>query len=163
VIGQWRRQPAPTEKAGANDPFGVLGLSAAADLTDDDVRAAWHRIAAATHPDRADGGDPGRFAAAAAAYTDLRTGFGRGEARAELATAERSFRSGSARGRWPLRTRGLLIRVRDGRPSRLVLRVCGAAAVAVIAMLAAGQGPAGPAVAAGAATWLILTVRNDVA
>ena len=50
------------------DPFSVLGLPARADLTDDDVRSAWRRIAAATHPDRADGGDPGRFAAAAAAY-----------------------------------------------------------------------------------------------
>ena len=48
------------------DPFAVLGLPAAAGLTDDQVRAAWRRIAAATHPDRADGGDPAVFAAAAA-------------------------------------------------------------------------------------------------
>lgn len=163
MIGQWRRQSAPAEKARASDPFAVLSLSATADLSDDDVRAAWRRIAAATHPDRADGGDPGRFAAAAAAYADLRTSFGRGEARAALATTERSFRSGSTRSRRPLRTGGLLIRVRHGRPGRLALRVCCAAAVAVIAMLAAGQGPAGPAVAAGAVTWLIITVRNDVA
>jgi hypothetical protein len=122
MIGQWRRQSAPAEKARANDPIAVLSLSAAADLTDDDVRAAWRRIA-----------------------------------------AERPLRSGSTRGRRPLRTRGLLVGVRNGRPGRLALRVCGAAAVAVIAMLAAGHGPAGPAVAAGAATWLILTVRNDVA
>ena len=67
------------------DPFVVLGLPPRADLTDDDVRAAWRRIATATHPDRADGGDPGRFAVAAAAYTVLRTRSGRGEALADLA------------------------------------------------------------------------------
>jgi curved DNA-binding protein CbpA len=68
-----------------DDPFAALGLAARPDLTDDDVRAAWRRIAAATHPDRADGGDPARFAAAAAAYTALRTRYGRGEALADLA------------------------------------------------------------------------------
>jgi curved DNA-binding protein CbpA len=68
-----------------DDPFAALGLAARTDLTDDDVRAAWRRIAAATHPDRADGGDPARFAAAAAAYTVLRTRYGRGEALADLA------------------------------------------------------------------------------
>jgi hypothetical protein len=67
------------------DPFTALGLPVRADLTDDDIRAAWRRIATATHPDRADGGDPGRFAVAAAAYTELRTRSGRGEAYADLA------------------------------------------------------------------------------
>ena len=71
--------------AGGGDPFAVLGLPARAGLTDDDVRAAWRRMATATHPDRADGGDPARFAAAAAAYTVLRTRSGRGEALADLA------------------------------------------------------------------------------
>src|SRR5260370_30424230 len=66
-------------------PFAVLGLPANADVTDEDVRAAWRRTAAATHPDRRDGGDPLRFAEASAAYTALRTRFGRGEALAELA------------------------------------------------------------------------------
>ena len=67
-------------------PFAALGLPTRPDLTDDDVRAAWRRIAAATHPDRADGGDPARFAAAAAAYTELHTRYGRGEAYADLTT-----------------------------------------------------------------------------
>ena len=67
-------------------PFSALGLPARPDLTDDDIRAAWRRIAANTHPDRADGGDPARFAAAAAAYTELRTRYGRGEAYADLTT-----------------------------------------------------------------------------
>jgi hypothetical protein len=67
------------------DPFTVLGLPAGPGLTDDEVRAAWRRVATATHPDRADGGDAARFAAAAAAYTAIRTGFGRTEALADLA------------------------------------------------------------------------------
>ena len=62
------------------DPFTVLGLPAWAGLSDDEVRAAWRRIAAATHPDRTDGGDAARFAAAAAAYTARRADFGRAEA-----------------------------------------------------------------------------------
>jgi hypothetical protein len=66
------------------DLFLALGLPVRAGLTDDDVRVAWRRLAAATHPDRADGGDPARFAAAAAAYTVLRTRSGRGEALADL-------------------------------------------------------------------------------
>ena len=72
-------------QAGDANPFAALGLAARPDLADDDVRAAWRRIAAATHPDRADGGDPDRFAMAAAAYTVLRTRYGRGEALADLA------------------------------------------------------------------------------
>ena len=67
------------------DPFAVLGLPARPDLTGDDIRAAWRRMAAATHPDRADGGDPARYAEAADAYTTLRTATGRGEAYADLA------------------------------------------------------------------------------
>ncbi|HXF20955.1 MAG TPA: J domain-containing protein, partial [Streptosporangiaceae bacterium] len=88
--------------AGGSDPFAVLGLPARAGLTDDDVRAAWRRLATATHPDRADGGDPDRFAAAAAAYTVLRTRSGRGEALADLAgPAGRTHRPGRpAAGTW---------------------------------------------------------------
>ena len=61
------------------------------------MRAAWRRIAAATHPDRADGGDPGRFAVAAAAYTVLRTRSGRGEALADLAGSRGPAPLGHAR------------------------------------------------------------------
>jgi curved DNA-binding protein CbpA len=82
------------------DPFSVLGLPARPGLTDDEVRAAWRRIAAATHPDRADGGDAARFAAAAAAYTAIRTGFGRAEALADLArpAGPRGWRPGQVPG-----------------------------------------------------------------
>src|SRR5262249_55886130 len=82
------------------DPFTLLGLPARAGLSDDEVRAAWRRIAAATHPDRADGGDAARFAAAAAAYTALRTNFGRAEALADLARPAGSGRRRAGPGRW---------------------------------------------------------------
>src|SRR5215469_17020233 len=95
------------------DPFAVLGLPAVPGLADDQVRAAWRRIAAATHPDRADGGDPPGFAAAAAAYTTLRTSFGRAEVLADLARTGRPRGAGGASaGRW-------WSRVRRGRPVRL--------------------------------------------
>jgi curved DNA-binding protein CbpA len=81
---RWRAA-ARGDGAVGHDPFALLGLPARPGLSDDDVRAAWRRIAAATHPDREDGGDPARFGAAAAAYVMLRTGFGRGEALADLA------------------------------------------------------------------------------
>lgn len=129
------------------DPFGLLDLPAERGLTDDDVRAAWRRIATATHPDRADGGDPARFAAAAAAYTSLRTPFGRGEALADLRAARPRLGS----------------RVRRGRPARLVLRIAVAVAVGVAAVLIAGAQPATPALITGALTWLALTARHDLA
>src|SRR5215467_12401213 len=88
------------------DLFTVLGLPAAPGLTDDEVRAAWRRIASATHPDRADGGDPARFAAAAAAYTALRTQFGRAETLAEDRAPEaRHGPGGAVAGRWWSRAR----------------------------------------------------------
>lgn len=136
----------------AHDPFAALGLDAGTHLTGDDVRAAWRRIAAATHPDRADGGDPARFAAAAAAYTELRTGFGRGEALADVTLAAVRRRG------WA----GLTARVAGGRPARLALRIAAATAAGTAGVLAAGGGPAGPALATGALTWLVLTIRRDL-
>ena len=47
------------------NPFTALGLPTDPDLTDEQVRAAWRAIAAATHPDRPDGGDVARYTAAA--------------------------------------------------------------------------------------------------
>jgi hypothetical protein len=121
------------------NPFAVLGLDPAGQLNDDDVRAAWRRIATATHPDRADGGDPAAFAIAAAAYTDLRTATGRGEARAALAPR-----------RW-----------RAGRPARLLLRLVLATVASVLVVLIA-PGPAAAGLVVGAATWLVLTTRRDL-
>ena len=68
----------------AVNPFDALGLPARPDLTDEQVRAAWRAIAAATHPDRRDGGDVARYTAATAAYAALRTPWGRSEAFADL-------------------------------------------------------------------------------
>jgi hypothetical protein len=139
------------------DPFAVLGLPARPEVGDDEVRAAWRRIAAATHPDRADGGDPARFAAAAAAYTTLRTRSGRGEALADLAhpgvPGRRRPLPGLAR---------LPARVRHGRPARLALRLAVAAA-GVAAVAVVGWTPASAAVITGVLTWLLLTARHDLA
>jgi hypothetical protein len=153
------------------DPFTVLGLPARPGLTDDEVRAAWRRIAAATHPDRADGGDAARFAAAAAAYTAIRTGFGRTEALADLARPSglrrwRPAADGERRRRRP--AAGLVAgqwwsRARRGRPGRLALRVAAVAAVSAGAALVAGSRPATPALITGALTWLVLTARHDLA
>jgi hypothetical protein len=170
-----------------SDPFTVLGLPARPGLTDDEVRAAWRRIAAATHPDRADGGDAARFAAAAAAYTAIRTGFGRAEALADLArpAGPRRWRPSRAARRaaaGPRRWRpaadgerrrwrpaaGLVAgrwwsRVRRGRPARLALRIAAAATVSVAVALVAGARPATPALITGTLTWLALTARHDLA
>jgi hypothetical protein len=156
--------------ARAGDPFAALGLDPAAGLTDDDVRTAWRCVASATHPDRADGGDPGRFAFAAAAYTELRTSFGRGEARAALADRAPSPVVLPAAAPRPAATVARLLTfiamaggmLRHGCRVRLALRVVVAAAAATLGLLAAGGGPAGPALVTGALTWLVLTGRHDL-
>jgi len=149
------------------DPFTVLGLPARPEVGDDEVRAAWRRIAAATHPDRGDGGDPGRFAAAAAAYTTLRTSSGRGEALADLAAPRPRAGvayPGAAGGRRPLLGLARLpARVRHGRPVRLALRLVVVAAVTAAAVVVDGGMPATPALITGVLTWLLLTARHDLA
>jgi curved DNA-binding protein CbpA len=176
----------------SDHPFALLGLPASADLSDDDVRAAWRRLAAATHPDRADGGDPARFAAAAAAYTVLRTRSGRGEALADLTAPtpppgpappepspgpDGSARppapsaagppaaglSTGARARLRTKARTLTTRLQHGRPARLLLRVVIAVVVSAGVAAVAGLQPATPALIVGAATWLLLTGRHDLA
>jgi curved DNA-binding protein CbpA len=133
--------------AAGQDPFLILGLEPRADLTDDEVHAAWRRTASATHPDREDGGDPGRFAEAAAAYTLLRTRFGRGEALADL-RAQTPGRAG---------------RMLRGRPGRLIARTVAAAAASAVAVAAAGPHPAALALVTGIVTWLVLTAGHDLA
>jgi curved DNA-binding protein CbpA len=155
----------------SDDPFGVLGLPRQAALSDDDVRAAWRRIAAATHPDRDDGGDPAFFGAAAAAYATLRTAYGRGEALADLAELAAGQLGGGARARAGER-HGARARSRPGDAGRhgvreggrlgvLVLRVVGAAAASAVAFAVAGPAPASVGVLAGALTWLVATGRHD--
>jgi hypothetical protein len=160
-----RLRPAPR-----SDPFAILGLNPSADLSDEDVRIAWRRAASETHPDREDGGDPARFAEAAAAYTTLRTRFARGEALADQAVMPRKTRRAGPRrsvSAWqpglPSAVARLAARVRRGRPLRLALRILVSAAAGAAAVLAAGPHPAAPALVTGCATWLILTARHDLA
>jgi curved DNA-binding protein CbpA len=167
-----RRGAHRKSRAAPGDPFAVLGLPARGDLTDEDVRAAWRRIAAATHPDLEDGGDPARFSAAAAAYDTLRTSFGRGEALADLGQggrrgaarrphghgARREARTGPVPGTGFLRHRRGFLRYIGyaGRaaPGKTALRA-GSVAAAAAAVAVAGWTPATIGLLVGAATWLL--------
>jgi len=135
----------------AVNPFAALGLPTRPDLTDEQVRAAWRTIAAATHPDRADGGDPAAFRAAAAAYSELRTRYGRGEALADL----RGRPAGRAPGRVTATAGNWAARVRGGRPGRLALLILGAVAVSFLGVLTDGWRPASLALIVGSATWVL--------
>ena len=164
----------------AVNPFDALGLPARPGLTDEQVRAAWRKIAAATHPDRPDGGDVARYTAATAAYAVLRTPWGRSEAFADLDLAADDTSplpavqvSGGSAPAGRGRTAGpgdllaavvmLPARIRHGRPLRLVLRAL-AAALASLAVLALIPGqPAAPALVTGLITWFLLTGRSDLA
>jgi DnaJ domain len=150
-----------------NDPFDILGLGADADLTDDDVRSAWRRVAAATHPDRADGGDPAAFAAAATAYTALRTAAGRREV-----VADRRGQASGGVGSDPVPARSTRLavvaahaarQIRHGRPARLAARLLVTVAVGAGAVATVGWQPASIAIITGAITWLLLTGRHDLA
>jgi hypothetical protein len=159
-------------------PFAVLGLPERPDLTDEQVRAAWRTVAAATHPDRPGGGDVARYTAVTAAYAQLRTGWGRSEAYADLAAgaddtsplpaipadAEPSPATAPARAPWSPRAIWLLpSRIRHGRPLRLVIRALAATLLSLaILNLIPGQAAA-PALATGLITWFVLTGRSDLA
>ncbi len=148
------------------NPFTALGLPARPDLTDDQVRRAWRAIAARTHPDWSDGGNPAAYAAAAAAYAQLRTGWGRTEAFADLAAAPVPPPEPSL----PAPAVALLLavavlpaRIRHGRPARLAARALIAAAIALTTVTVIPGTPSAPGVVAGCALWLVLTARGDLA
>jgi curved DNA-binding protein CbpA len=151
------------------NPFAALGLPAAADLTDERVRAAWRQTAARTHPDRDDGGDPAAYTAAATAYAQLRTPWGRSEALADLAAPEAhgpaAKRADAAPATAALRWLKILpARVRHGRPLRLAARtVTAAAAVALLALAVITGTPSAPAIIAGCVLWLAFTAPADLA
>jgi hypothetical protein len=151
------------------NPFTVLGLPVRADLSDAQVRTAWRTIAATTHPDRPDGGDITAYTAAATAYAQLRTSWGRSEAYADLAITDPPIPAPEpASARWPganlgpgLRT--IPARIQHGRPLRLLLR---AAAAALLSLLALGLLPghaSGPAIVTGLVIWFSFTARADLA
>lgn len=151
------------------NPFRALGLDANPDLTIDQVRAAWRAIAAATHPDRADGGDPDAYAAASLAYAALRTRWGRTEAYADLlAAAVPAAPPRAARAPSPAipALRSLLLlpaRIRHGRPAILTARILTAITLSLLTIRAgAGTAPAA-GVITGIVCWLALTTRGDLA
>ncbi len=158
----------------ARNPFTVLGLPTSENLTDDDVRAAWRRAAAATHPDREDGGNPDAYREASVAYNVLRTGWGRSEAWADLhigiipaEPARPPLRPMPPFPRTPASITWLVLRlparIRHGRPGRLALRVAAAAAAAVLVAYSGAGTPAVAGLWTGIATWLLLTSRGDLA
>jgi hypothetical protein len=170
-----------------HNPFADLGLPARPDLDDETVRAAWRAIAAATHPDRADGGDLARYTQASAAYAELRTPWGRSEAYADL--AEQARRDGRADedgddepdtaplaavpgetllqpvSPWQLLLAVTLLpsRIRRGRPLRLLIRASVAAGLCLAVLALIPGRPAAPADVAGLITWFVLTGRRDLA
>ena len=157
------------------NPFRALGLPERPDLTDEQVRAAWRSIAAATHPDRPDGGDLARYTAASAAYAELRTPWGRSEAYADLAdqagdgpvTMPLPPVPGEAAPAPPwqsvLALTQVPARIRSGRPLRLAIRALIAAGLALIVLQLIPGTPAAPADILGLILWFVLTGRKDLA
>ena len=161
------------------NPFEALGLPARPDLPDEQVRAAWRAIAAATHPDRADGGDLERYTAASAAYAELRTPWGRSEAYADL--AEQLELAGepvtgplpaipagdAAPGGLPRHPLAAVlefpVRIRRGRPRRLLLRAVIAAGLSLVVLQLIPGTAAAPADITGLIIWFVLTGRRDLA
>jgi len=161
------------------NPFEALGLPERPDLSDEQVRAAWRTIAAATHPDRPDGGDMARYTAASAAYAELRTPWGRSEAYADLADLADQASDGPATAPIPvisgeepppvLPWQPLLAltqapaRIRSGRPLRLAIRGLIGTGLALIVLQLIPGTPAAPADILGLILWFALTGRKDLA
>jgi hypothetical protein len=159
--------------------FEALGLPPDPNLGDEQVRAAWRQIAAATHPDRGDGGDLARYTAASAAYAELRTAWGRSEAYADL--AERASRAdGPITAPIPVILGAVLpspappwqpllalaqvpARIIRGRPLHLLLRAVIAATLALVVLQLIPGTAAAPADITGVLTWFVLTGRRDLA
>jgi hypothetical protein len=172
------------------NPFAVLGLPERPDLDDETVRAAWRAIAAATHPDRPDGGDLAHYTQASAAYAELRTPWGRSEAYADLVDqARREGRYDDHPGpgdtgadtaplptvpaeatvrpvspwQWLLALVWLPSRIRRGRPLHLLLRAVLAAGLSLAVLVLIPGQPAAPADVTVLITWFVLTGRKDLA
>ena len=160
------------------DPFEALGLPARPDLPDEQVRAAWRAIAAATHPDRADGGDLARYTAASAAYAELRTPWGRSEAYADLIQQAKldgepvtgplpAVPADAPAGALPRHPLAMVwefpARVRRGRPRRLLIRAVIAAALSLVVLQLIPGTASAPADVTALVTWFVLTARRDLA
>lgn len=133
------------------------------------ARGAWRAAAAATHPDQDSGGDPAAYPAATAAYAQLRTGWGRSEALADIpAPAQPGARPHQPRARTgiPAAWQAVALlpaRVRHGRPGRLAARTLIAVTTAALAVTLTAGTPSAPAVAAGCLLWWACTARGDLA
>ena len=160
----------------APNPFRALGLPARPDLTDEQVHDAWRNIAAATHPDRPDGGDLARYTAASAAYAELRSPWGRSEAYADLAgpadgepgTAPIPVIPAEERPPVPpwqplLALTQVPARIRSGRPLRLAIRGLVGTVLALIVLQLIPGTPAAPADILGLIIWIVVTGRKDLA
>jgi hypothetical protein len=159
------------------NPFRALGLPERPDLTDEQVRAAWRKVAAATHPDRPDGGDLARYTAASAAYAELRTPWGRSEAYADLADQAGGEPDTSPLPPVPAEDQPAPVppwqpllaltqvpaRIRSGRPLRLAIRALVAAALSLVVLQLVPGTPAAPADIGGLILWFVLTGRKDLA
>jgi hypothetical protein len=162
------------------DPFAALGLPARPDLSDEQVRAAWRSIAAATHPDRPDGGDLARYTAASAAYAQLRSPWARSEAYADLIEQNEIEQNEPDTSplppvpadAWPapvppwqqlISLAQVPARVRRGRPLRLLIRGAVAAALSVVVLHLIPGTAAAPADVFGLTWWFVLTGRRDLA
>jgi hypothetical protein len=167
------------------NPFDALGLPVRRDLTDAQVREAWRAIAAATHPDRPDGGDLARYTQASAAYAELRTPWSRSEAHADL--VEQAWAHGHdgldddgepyteplppvppglETDRPPPSFRALLLlpeRIWHGHPLRLALRALAATALALVVLALIPGNAAAPADVLGLGLWFVLAARSDLA
>jgi hypothetical protein len=149
------------------NPFAALNLPPDPRLSDEDVRAAWRTAAAATHPDRPDGGNPAAYAAAVSAFQQLRSPWGRSEALADLAVLPHVPPPVTPD---PLPWLALLhfaavlpARVARGRPLRLAARAAIAATLAYAALTLVPGTPSAPAAAFGCGLWWLLTARADLA
>ena len=152
------------------NPFAALGLPERPDLDDQAVHAAWRAIAAATHPDRPDGGDLAAYTQASAAYAVLRDPWGRSEAYADLREGQPDTTPlppvTYAADQPPPTIRPLAqlpARIVHGRPLRLLIRAALAAALSLVVLWLIPGRPAAPADVAGLVLWFALTARSDLA
>jgi hypothetical protein len=151
------------------NPFEALGLPVRADLSDAQVRTAWRDIAARTHPDRPGGGDIIAYTSAATAYAQLRTGWGRSEAYADLALTEPHVPAPVSPSAWWPGGRlgpGLLVvpaRIRHGRPLRLAARCLAAASLSLLVLALIPGQASGPAIVTGLVIWFFFSAHADLA
>ena len=145
-----------------SNPFQALGLPERPDLSDEDVHAAWRRVAAATHPDRPDGGDLARYTAASAAYADL------AERPDGPVTSPIPLIPGEDEPPPPpwqplLALTQIPARIRRGRPLRLAIRAIIAAVLSLLVLQLIPGTPAAPADVLALVLWFVLTSRKDLA